>query len=81
MWYYKIQTFLKALFWHIYSGSPKCSQSQIDERFNICINCSSYNTELMQCLECGCNINRRKIFLNKLAWADQHCPLNKWNKI
>lgn len=23
----------------------------------------------------------QKIFLNKLAWADQECPVGKWNKI
>jgi hypothetical protein len=30
-------------------------------------------------MECGCNINNKKIFMNKLAWADQKCPLGKWN--
>lgn len=29
---------------------------------------------------CGCNVNRKKVFLNKLAWADQECPLGKWGK-
>lgn len=29
---------------------------------------------------CGCNVNNKKIFLNKLAWADQECPLGKWKK-
>jgi hypothetical protein len=27
---------------------------------------------------CGCNLSSRKIFMNKLAWADQKCPLDKW---
>ena len=29
---------------------------------------------------CGCNVNGKKVFLNKLAWADQECPLGKWKK-
>lgn len=78
MWLYKIQTFLKSLFWHIYSGSPKSSQAEIEARYNICTDCSSYDSLNKQCLQCGCNISNKKIFLNKLAWADQSCPLKKW---
>lgn len=31
-----------------------------------------------QCLECGCNITNKRQFMNKLAWSDQKCPLDKW---
>lgn len=72
----KIINFLKALYFHIDAGMPKSSQEQIYNRYNICINCDSFYNN--QCLECGCNINKKKIFMNKLAWADQKCPLNKW---
>ena len=34
-----------------------------------------------QCLMCGCNINTKKTFFNKLAWADQKCPIDKWGPI
>lgn len=60
---------------------PKSTQQQIDERFAICASCDMYDKQLSQCLVCGCNINNRKIFLNKLAWADQECPQKKWHKI
>ena len=33
------------------------------------------------CNVCGCNINQKKQFFNKLAWADQKCPLGKWEEI
>lgn len=79
--YYKIITFIKSLLFHIYNGFPKSTQAEINYRFNICILCDSYDKHHEQCLECGCNINNKKIFMNKLAWADQHCPLNKWEKI
>ena len=35
----------------------------------------------MECSICGCNINTKKKFMNKLAWADQECPIGKWKKI
>lgn len=75
---YRIITFLKSLAWHIYSGSPKSSQELINNRYNICLVCDSISQKNDQCLQCGCNINTKKIFMNKLAWADQKCPLNKW---
>lgn len=76
----RIITFLKSLIFHIWSGFPKCSIDQIKHRFNICLSCDSYDGVNEQCLQCGCNINNKKIFMNKLAWADQQCPLNKWSK-
>ena len=77
----KIQTFLKSLFFHIYAGFPKCTQQQILERFQICSDgCDMYNSKDSTCMMCGCNVNGKKVFLNKLAWADQECPLGKWKK-
>jgi uncharacterized paraquat-inducible protein A len=74
----KIKTFLISLYWHINRGMPKSSQQEIDRRFSICVSCKYYNKQEQECGVCGCNINRRKIFMNKLAWADQKCPEQKW---
>jgi len=74
----KIITFLKSLLSHIYSGRPKSTQSVINTRYDICLKCDRINDDKNICLECGCNINNKKIFMNKLAWLDQKCPLNKW---
>lgn len=74
----RLKIFLRALFWHISHGCPKSSISIIKQRFEICKNCDFYDKLNQQCLQCGCNINDRKMFLNKLAWLDQKCPLNKW---
>jgi hypothetical protein len=81
MWFLKLKTFLNSLVWHIRLGLPKSSQEQINYRFDICFNCDSFEKTNQECLECGCNISRKRIFLNKLAWADQSCPLNKWDKL
>lgn len=62
-------------------GLPKSSQEQILERHSVCVNCEMFDKNNAQCLMCGCNINTKKTFFNKLAWADQKCPLNKWDSV
>lgn len=78
MWLIKIQIFLKSLFWHLKRGLPKSSQSVIDNRYAICISCDKFDSSRSICTVCGCNISNKKVFLNKLAWSDQKCPINKW---
>lgn len=78
----KVITFLKSLLFHIYAGAPKSTQQEINYRFEICSKqCDMYNTKDSTCMMCGCNVNSKKIFMNKLAWADQECPQKKWLKI
>ena len=77
----QVKTFFKSLVFHVWSGFPKATQTEINERFAICTGCEMYHKESSQCMMCGCNLSTKKIFLNKLAWADQQCPLNKWLKI
>lgn len=78
----RIKTFLKSLAFHVLAGFPKCNQQQIEARFQICQSCDDfYNRSDSTCMACGCNVNRKKVFLNKLAWADQECPVGKWPKI
>ena len=77
----KIATFIKSLCFHIWLGFPKTTQKEINHRYNICVGCSEYDTINQECKQCGCFINNRSIFFNKLAWADQGCPLNKWYPI
>jgi hypothetical protein len=74
----KIKNFLKSLFWHIYAGFPKSSQELINNRFAICSGCDFFDKYNKQCLHCGCSINQKAIFMNKLAWKDQKCPTDKW---
>jgi len=77
----RILRFLKSLSWHIWLGFPKSTQEQINERYDICSSCEYHEKKLQQCLVCGCNINQKSIFMNKLAWADQECPIGKWKKL
>jgi hypothetical protein len=77
----RIKTFVKSLFFHVLSGFPKSTHKEIFDRYNICIECPEFNKYKSQCNICGCNISKKSQFLNKLAWADQECPIGKWNKI
>lgn len=77
----KLKTFAKSLFFHVWAGFPKATQKQINERYNICKQCEMFDTKNSQCLVCGCNLSDKKVFLNKLAWADQECPQKKWSKV
>ena len=77
----KIKIFLKSLFFHIYRGFPKSTIDEIKHRYSICLKCDKFDSEHSECMVCGCNINQKRIFLNKLAWADQECPIGKWHKI
>lgn len=77
----RVKTFIKSLWFHIGAGMPKANQSQINERFVTCFGCDMYDRKSSQCLVCGCNVNPKRVFLNKLAWADQECPLGKWEKV
>lgn len=77
----KIKTFLKSLFFHISLGLPKSTYSQIQDRYIICLDCEKYNSQKKECGICGCMVNNKKIFFNKLAWADQECPIGKWDKL
>jgi uncharacterized paraquat-inducible protein A len=76
----KIKTFLKSLFFHVWAGFPKTSQQEIEHRWQICISCDQFDQINTQCGICGCNLSRKKEFMNKLAWADQECPIGKWKK-
>jgi rRNA maturation endonuclease Nob1 len=74
----KIKNFTKSLTKHIANGMPKSSQELIDKRYSICLGCSSFDEKNQECTVCGCNVNKERKTMNKLAWEDSKCPLNKW---
>ena len=57
---------------------PKSSKAEIHRRYMICNGCEYLNKYKNQCLICGCNVTNKKQFMNKLAWLDQKCPIEKW---
>lgn len=80
MFLIKLKIFLKSLLFHIYAGFPKSTMDEILYRYSVCINCEKYDSIKSECKVCGCSIKQKSVFLNKLAWADQECPIGKWKK-
>ena len=72
----QIFNFTKAAIAHALRGSPTCSQLQIDERLAVCLECEDFTGR--HCRHCGCKCSDVVKYLNKLAWADQECPIGKW---
>ena len=64
---------------HIANGMPTCTQEEINERLEICKGCKWFAGNY--CKKCGCACGSNKKFLNKLAWADQKCPVGKWGRV
>jgi hypothetical protein len=82
----RLANFTLAAIRHLGAGSPTCDQATIDARLAICRECEWYrpdaeNPELGTCAhaDCGCALGREEKFLNKLAWADEACPLGRWS--
>lgn len=76
----RVVNFTLAAIAHLVRGNPTCDQEQIDQRLKVCRACQWFSAELQMCQhpQCGCSINSERRFLNKLAWADQACPVGKW---
>lgn len=82
----KAVNFAGAITQHVFSGFQQCTQEQIDYRLALCKACELFikkDESVGVCghEKCGCNLKNEQVFLNKLAWADQQCPLGKWTKI
>lgn len=63
----------------VIKSKKSCSQKQIDERLSICQTCEYFQNNT--CLKCGCSLSRDQVFINKLYWPDQSCPIGKWGPI
>lgn len=77
----KIGNFIPALTHHVMTGMKKCTQEEIGRRLNICKDCPLFVANTCSHDSCGCNIKDTQTFFNKLYWADQKCPLDKWGVI
>ncbi len=80
----KAANFTKAITRHVVGGMNLCTEEQIQKRAEICFGCSYFRRNpdgesgVCSHLGCGCNINLRKVMLNKLAMPTEKCPVDKW---
>lgn len=74
----KLKNFAKSTVDHISSGMKLCTDEQIINRHNICKSCEFFKDDT--CSKCGCPLHRTKMYISKLSWAEQECPVGKWGK-
>lgn len=77
---HRLTNFSIALAKHVLHGLPAAPKEIIQQRFQICAECPLFNGNACTHEDCGCRVGDQEKFLNKLAWADQACPLDppKW---
>lgn len=74
----KAKNFVSSLYGHIKNGMELCPESVIENRYSICQQCEFFQNST--CQKCGCPLMRDRIFVSKLAWASEKCPINKWDQ-
>ena len=82
----KVTNFAVAATAHAAAGNPTVTKEVMQERLAICRSCPLFKPNGNQvggvCTHesCGCNIQDNLNYLNKIAWADQECPIKQWGK-
>ena len=74
----RLANFAQAAAKHLVAGLPPASQAEMDRRWVICQACELFDGRICTHSHCGCNVSGSAKFLNKLAWAEQQCPIGKW---
>lgn len=59
--------------------SGTCSEDQILARYSICGKCEFFDNNT--CSKCGCLLSRNKIYMSKLSWKNESCPIGFWSNI
>lgn len=60
-------------------SSNMCSEDQILTRYKQCGECDFFDHNT--CTKCGCILVSNKIYMSKLAWKTEQCPIGKWGPI
>lgn len=82
----RIINFAAAAAKHAIAGNPVVTEEQLKQRLDICQQCPLFKRNQTDvggvCTHssCGCNVQDNLDYLNKIAWADQECPIGKWGK-
>ena len=75
----QVKNFSIAAITHFLGGSPTCTQAEIDARRLSCLQCTEFRPVDNRCAACGCPATQsHEKYVNKLAWADQYCPVGRW---
>ena len=74
----KVTNFGRAVTKDVITGMKRCTEEEMDQRVEICKGCEFYNEAGQECLKCGCPMNRKRIYRNKVYWKSGKCPIGKW---
>lgn len=83
----KVVNFLAASTKHAIAGNPVVREEVMKQRLEICRACPLFKANgnevggVCTHSSCGCNIQDNLNYLNKIAWADQECPIGSWPKM
>lgn len=70
----KAKNFALALLQHAASGMRNATEEQQEARMAICRACPEFTAD-GECRQCGC------VMAKKVAWAEQACPIGKWEGV
>jgi hypothetical protein len=70
--------FLTAVWQHFRSGAKRASRKERSRRLALCVACENYDPDKKMCKVCGCGIRDEASMIDKIGWAEQHCPTGKW---
>jgi hypothetical protein len=82
----RLANFAKAAVNHAIQGNPTVEEAVMKRRLEICRACPLFKPNendvggVCTHSTCGCTIQDNLNYLNKIAWADQECPIGKWGK-
>jgi len=69
------KTFLKAVFWFLWSGGSIVTRRERKTRIKTCRTCPSYMPRTKRCFLCGC-------FVEIKSWLPhEDCPAEKWEAL
>lgn len=74
----KAKNFVSSLYGHIKNGLELCPEHIIEQRYATCQQCDFFKDST--CQKCGCPLIRDRIFISKLAWASEKCPIGSWTE-
>ena len=80
----RVQNFSIAAIKHAAAGNPKVPVEVMQQRLALCKECPLFKQNENElggvCTHstCGCTIQDNMNYLNKIAWADQKCPVDRW---
>lgn len=80
----RLENFSIAAVKHAVAGNPIVPEEVRKERVRICKECPLFKPNdndvggVCTHSSCGCNIKDNQDYLNKVNWADQKCPVDRW---